>query len=318
MTYPQQQYPPQSAPPAPPGQQPWPGGYQQAPGTPASGGWPTPQPPAPPQQPAHQYEWNDNTDPARGGGVGPAARHLVGRTVIIVPQRVDETTQYGNPPQPRPTAYFDLYVVDGGPLEFGDSQERGKERPNTHRVATPAYFSNVMMGSSQIVAEVRAKLGKGISVGVIEQGTKGQRPYLVTSCGKDVNGNDRPDGEQRKALAQKLWFAHKDGSWTPPVAELINQAPAGYGVVGYGPPQQQQYPQQYPQQSAPPAPPGWGQQPQPSANAVPPNWDPTMWASFTPEQQADILARMQQPAAPPAAAPAGPPALPPGAAPSWP
>ena len=375
MTYPQQPgYPPQGYPqqgyaPAPP--------QQYAPQAPAQQGYQAAQaaqqyvnqaqppgwtgqaqqaPPAPSQELAFQ-------DPSRGGGVTPSARHLEGRTVVIIPKRVDETTNYGG--QARPTGYCDLYVIDGpSPMAFGDSEDNdpAKRRPPTHTIAIPAFFSDVMIGNTAIVGEIRAKLGPdgrptGISVGIVQRGQKGNRPFMLTRCEKDLDGNDRPDGAQRKQYAQDLYFAHKSGQWTPPAAvPMANMAPpAGQNVVQYGPPPQQGYygptnteagytqgayaPQQAPPQqayvpqgayaqqaapqSAPPA-----ATPAPGGYPPPPNWTPEQWAAFPPDQQAQVWAQQAQQQAPQGGAPGGaqaptgpqtgmPPAAPPAAGPVW-
>lgn len=341
MTQPQYGQPPQEWQPQPQGpppaqQQPWPANYQQQPAAP--GGWPT-SAPAPQQQPAQpvaapvntNYQWDSNgIDPSRGGGVSPAARELIGRTVIIAPKRVDQSASYQG--QSRPTAYFDLYVIDGGPLQFGSSEDRANPRPATHVVDTPAFFAGAMMGNSEIVKEIQAKLGKGLIVGVIEQGTKGNRPFLIQPCSTTVLGQERPDGAQRKQLAQQVWEAHHNDSWTPPAPTELAVAPAGYGVVNYG--QQPQYAPQGP-------PPAWGQQPfhpqpvpasaqqwlppSPPAVPAPPGYDVVTWASYTPDQQQQIAAQyaaflQQQSQAQPqqqqaVVTPTGAP--PPGTQPTW-
>jgi hypothetical protein len=266
-------------------------------------------------------------DPSGGGGASPAARHLEGRTIIIRPRRVDENSSYQG--QSRPTAYLDLYVIDGGPLVFGDSEDRANPRPPTHRVETPAYFENVMIGNTAFVSEVRSKLGPdgrptGLALGVVQRGTRGQRPYMITTCAKDLDGNVRPDGEQRKALAQQVYQAHEQGAWQPPkavpLAAAVQQQP--YAQVNYAQaatPQQaaamasqhldQMVNAQYgpPQQAAWPAP--------AAAPGLPPapGWDPMQWGQFTPEQQQAIWAQASASATPASAPPVTGPAVPPAA-----
>lgn len=251
-------------------------------------------------------------DPSRSGGLSPAARHLVGRTVVMVPKRVDETAK-GLDGNSRPTAFFDLYVIDGGPLVFGDSEDRANPRPPSHSIDTPCYFPDVMMGNSGIVGEIRSKIGAdgrptGLSVGVLERGTKGNKPYLMTKCEKTIEGQDRPDGAARRAEAQRIYFAHRDSTWVAPrpVPLAQQQAPAGQGVVNYGqPPQAQQFahypedqqqyapqqayaqPQQYAQAPQQGYPAGYGQMPPqvPQAFTMPP-----MSAPPAPQQAAQPLA----------------------------
>jgi hypothetical protein len=345
LTYPQQYGPPPGPvhidpryaqyPPTPPQQQ-VSQGYQYPPPQqlPAN---PSPTPPAAAPELGFQ-------DPSRSAGLSPAARHLVGRTVVLVPKRVDETAK-GLDGNSRPTAFFDLYVIDGGPLVFGDSEDRANPRPPTHSIDTPCYFPDVMMGNSGIVGEIRSKIGAdgrptGLSVGVLERGTKGNKPYLMTRCEKTIEGQDRPDGATRRAEAQGIYFAHRDGSWTPPkpVPLAQQQPPAGQGVVSYGQPQQPgsgqvatqytpqqgypagygQMPPQVPQQptSAPPAP----SQPLPPTPAWSMPHLAQQWQSFSPDVQASIWQQETGNAPPVGALPAAPqqqPPAPAAAGPGW-
>lgn len=319
MTYPQNGAPSQQAPQYGFGQP-----QQQPPMQfmpPSSAGAPAPGP-----APAAPLSFQD---PSRGGGVTPAARNLDGCTVIFVPKRIDESTTYGG--QPRPTAFFDLYVVDSptGTVAFGDceDQDPSKRRPATHTVAAPAFFPNVMMGSTAIVNEIRSKLRPdgtptGLSVGVVQRSPRGRFPWLLTPCDKDANGNARPDGEQRRASAQALYHAHQSGQWQPPAAVPIAQmaAPAGQGVVSYAQPAQQPNPYTGPVMQATPGPQGpvYQQQaaaPQQATQQVAqqggmwppaPGWPAESWAQFTPEQQAQLWAQVSGTPAPPAPAPASP------------
>jgi hypothetical protein len=172
-----------------------------------------------------------------GGATAPAPRHLVGRTVIFEPIRIDDTTtakdNAGNMVS-RPTAHYHLTVVDGGPLQYGDNRDHDvtKQHGMTFEVQTPCRFTNVSSDRFGIVNEVRDAIARGdmASVGVIVQGTQGNRPFLVTKPGRDLDGKDRPDGDQRFAAAADLWnkiFA-KDLSWNPQPRSLVappSQAP---------------------------------------------------------------------------------------------
>lgn len=256
-----------------------------------------------------------------GGGVSPKARHLVGRTIIIEPIRVDENAKddKGNP---RPEAHFHLTVCDGGPLEFGDNQDRdpAKQHGPTKRVDTPCRFTNVNDYGYGFVQETRDALARGdlAAVGVFEQGTQGNKPFLLTKPGRDLAGKDRPDGDQRFALAGQIWQAIFDKTFrspepislvappaqTPPqVAYAQPAAPQGYNP-GYAPtagPAQipayaagQGYAQAYAQQAAPgfqtpyaAANPGTGPygdgQPQPAYQ--PQAYNPAAYAAPAPQQQ---------------------------------
>ena len=280
------------------------------------------------------------SDPS-GGVANPTARHLLNRTIVIVPKRVDENAQYQG--QPRPTAYFDLYVIDGGPLLYGDSEDRANPRPFTHTIETPAYFPDAQAGNVMFVNEVKSKLNPagrptGMALGVVQQGTRGNKPFLLTRCEKDVDGNERADGEARRQAAQKLVFAHRSGEWQPPRATPLAQAQApAVPQVQYEPPtspvpasqySQGQWAAQNPQASVPQQ---WpGAQPVSAVPAPPsgyppaPGWENNpAWAQFSPDQQSQIWQQHQQAnqqqSAPPAAnggqAPATGQAIPSG--PGW-
>jgi hypothetical protein len=281
---------------------------------------------------------------ARTGGDGPKApapRHLVGRTVIFEPIRIDETTTQKNDKtgeiEVRPTAYYHLTVVDGGPLQFGDNQSRNPKEAHglTLEVQTPARFTNVSSDRFGIVNEVRDAMARGdaASVGVVQQGTRGNFPFLVTKTGRDLDGNDRPDGAQRFERATLVWnqiFAKTFTSpeprslvaaptSTPPQVQYQPTAPAGYA--------QQQYAQTgtvptpygaapagqlHPEYVAAATQPAYGyqpsaiapqvqQMPQPAPAMIQPNPAFEAWlATLPPEQQAAQRAAMApqpQPAA---------------------
>lgn len=240
MTYPQQ-YAPQGYAPqqyAQPQQQP----YQPAPQ----------QPTYAPQQFAPQGAQTLPTSApslgqtkGAGGNVSPKARHLVGRTIIIEPIRVDESAK-NDKGDPRPEAYFHLTVCDGGPLEFGDSLDRdpAKQHGPTQRVETPVRFTNINDYGWGFVNECRDALARGdmAAVGVFEQGTQGNRPYLLTKPGRQLDGKDRPDGDQRFATATELWnriFA-KDLSWNPTPVSLVAPPAQAPQQVSYQPTPPQQ------------------------------------------------------------------------------
>lgn len=338
LTYPQQYAPQQGYPYAPPQQMPPnPSPYPAGAAPQFTDPGQVPQP-----APAPALGFQDPT----GGVLAPSARHLEGRTIIIRPRRVDESTKYQG--QERPTAYLDLYVIDGGPMIFGDSEDRANPRPPTHRIETPAYFENIMIGNTAFVQECRAKLGPdgrptGLALGVVQRGTRGQRPWMITRCEKDLDGNERPDAAQRKALAQSIYSRHNGAeqpAWVPPKAVplaaaigsgalQVNYAQAATPMQAaqmasqhldqmvnqqYGPPQQQGWPTH-------PAP-----APQPAASSgIPPapGWAPEQWAQFNPEQQQQIWQSVNAggsaPASAPPAASQGQPVAtpPPPAGPGW-
>lgn len=268
------------------------------------------QPPAPGVTPAPAAVGEPNfVDPRTGGTLAPKARDLTGRTIIMLPLSVDESSVYQG--APRPSARFDLVVVDGGVIEFGSDLQQG--RPNTHRASTPAYFRGVVSGNSGFVQQVRENAGRNaLVVGVVERGSKGNMPYLIAPTGRTLDGNDRPDGDARRAEAVRVWGMVQSGQLAPTTPELI--APAGMpapGSVSYAPapqyaPQQPQWPAQYQQpQHATAAPQAPVQQAPAQGYPPPPNWDPGMWGNFSPEQQLQILGQQHQQTPPPGGQPTG-------------
>lgn len=270
MTYPQayQQFPPQ------PLHQPAPQGYpQQQPPAQQYGapqGYPGavvtyPQSPAQPAGPPQGQGLVPSTPQLRDGGGGggqasPKLRHLIGCTIVVEPIRVDETAMdtSSNPPKPRPEAYFHLTVVraPGGKIQYGDNQDRDvtKQRPNTHEIDVPCRFTNMNDYGQAFVRAVRDALAAGEPgrAGVVEYGTRGNKPPMITKCGTDVHGNARPDGDARFAEAMSIfdliWKDTHDKSGgprrfvSPEPRSLVVAPPAGYAQqVAYGAPPQPQY-----------------------------------------------------------------------------
>lgn len=244
-----------------------------------------------------------------GAGGLPGARHLEGRVVIIKPVRVDETTLGFDKKTPAPTVICDIIVVDGGPLIYGDQVNNAGQqlRPPTHRIETPAVFRGWMDSHAYIVNPLRDMLraGQPVTVGIIERGTQGNRPYFLTETHTDVDRKPRTDPSfaQRRQLAIDVYNAFQTGQWQPPApVELNPPAPAP---------------------SSPPMAGAWGSQPQASAQLAtsftpqpsapaPVTFDlsrpapgfEAMWAQLTEVQRLQLW--QAQPAGTAAAAPAGP------------
>lgn len=321
----------------------YPNQYQQPPSAPAQdpryAQWLASQQAAQPAQPSAPPAFPDGasgdfSDPSTGGGgFAPRIRHLTNRTVIIEPLRVDETAMgpmVNGVAAPRPCAYAHVTVVDGGPIEFGNEIVSMREvKPNTHRVTAPYRITDMMISNSEIVRSIRDALGgrQGLLVGVVVEGNKGNRPFLLTKTWQDVDKNDRPEitrapsvngqpgeviNDPRRLAARAVWDRYKAGQLVNAMPELLPVvAGGGYGAYApsqpYGQPQQFGVPATYnqPPPAAAPVDPAYAawlasQQPAAPAQGAPPapaGWDPAVWAGFTPEQRQSILAR-QQPASP--------------------
>lgn len=307
MTYPQYQPPAQptyGAPAAPATYPPGPS-VQSGHGVPPSpygapygpGYQPQSAPPAAPQPPSQGQAIAPPMPQLRDGGstggqVAPKARHLLDRTIIVEPVRMQRTKnpEAGNAEVDE--AVFHLTVVDGGPLQYGDNQSRDpqKQRPNTHEIDTPCRFTNVTDIGYGFVTAVRDALDAGEPgrVGVVQRGTKGNFPYLITKCGVDVHSNERPDGQARYNAAMdlfgKIWHDKHAGPnapkqfVSPEPRSLVAPPPAhaaapavNYGAPAAAPaqPAYNPYPTQ-PQYAADPQPgpgaPGYGYTPPQSAS----------------------------------------------------
>lgn len=249
---------------APAPQQPQYGAPQGTPWMPPQyGGQPAQQQPAGPvggqAMPTQAPALGQSTRTGGDGPKAPAPRHLVGRTVIFEPIRIDETTTQRNDKtgemEVRPTAYYHLTIVDGGPLQYGDNQSRNPKEAHglTMEVQVPARFTNVSSDRFGIVNEVRDAMARGdmASVGVVQQGTRGNYPFLVTKTGRDLDGNDRPDGAERFERATLVWNEIFAKTFVSPEPRSLVAAPSST------PPQVQYQP------TAPTAPTGYAQQPTP-------------------------------------------------------
>lgn len=179
-----------------------------------------------------------------GGGAWPKMRNMVDRLIIVEPIRVDETATDPKG-KPRPEAYFNLTVCNGGPLRYGDSEDEDKPRAHTHEVDTPYRWSNVNSYSYGFVQAVRDALqnGERARVGIVQRGTMGNKPYLITKPSTDVLGNARPNGDalfaEGMAIWTKVWNSlHPGGEpWVNPTPRsLVVAPPTPQPQVSYGPP----------------------------------------------------------------------------------
>lgn len=247
-----------------------------------------------------------------GGSASPKLRHLVGRTIIVEPIRVDEAAVDPQTKAARPEAYFHLTVVDGGPLQYGDNQDRDpqKQRPNTHEIDTPCRFLNINDYGQAFVRAVRDALAAGEvgRVGIVQYGTRGNKPPMITKTSTDVHGNARPDGEARYAVAMQIfdlvWKDSHDKSGGPrrfvsPEPRSLVVAPAqAQAQVAYGAPQQQPY--------QTPAPAGYAQQQYQQTGTVPTPYGAAPAQQLHPEYVAAATQPTYNPyAAPPAQYPQG-------------
>jgi hypothetical protein len=124
---------------------------------------------APAQSPAAAEVMAAFSDPSAVGGDRPAVRDFVGRVVVIKPTRYEQNIPNQKEPgkfQDRITA--DVYVLDGGPMEFGGNPTRGK--PNTLTVATPYLVKDMYISNTNVVKAVRDEVGRGVVLGRVTRG----------------------------------------------------------------------------------------------------------------------------------------------------
>jgi hypothetical protein len=260
MTYPQayQQFPPSPLH-QPAQQQPQYGAPQGTPWMPPQYGGQPAQPAGPVGGQAMPTQAPALGQPARssdGGPKAPAPRHLVGRTILIEPLRIDEDTKADDGSK-KPTAYYNITVIDGGPLQFGDNKSNVITEQHGYTLETdvPARFTNVSTRNWGFVQETRDTMARGdmAAVGVVEQG---ERTFFVTKCATRLDGKARPDGAERFERATLVWNDIFAKRFVSPEPRSLVAAPSSappqvqYQPQPAAPVQQPAYAQEYAAQTA--------------------------------------------------------------------
>jgi hypothetical protein len=248
-------------------------------------------------------------DPRGGGGIWPAKPELLGRLVAFVVKgyNPDAKMQDGTP---APEIECDLFVLDGGPLEFGGKYPiTGDHTPPHLVIQTPCVFVGARYSGVNFVNALKDKIGGGPVIGVVERSTFGRKPYNIT---KEQTG----PGSPKRQLAGQFWSSMMLGEWTPPEATPIPGRGAPIpGANPYAQPQVQPAPvappaavpavdpayaaylaaQQAPA-AAPPVDPAYaawlatqGQPAAPAPVAIPAGYEP-IWHTLTDAQRATVLA----------------------------
>lgn len=202
-------------------------------------------------------------DPKVFGGVWPAKPELLGRLVAFVVKghNPNATITIGGKVSPAPEVEVDIFVIDGGPLEFGGKYPINGDAhtPPNQVIDTPCVFKDVRYSGVNFVSALKDAIGGGPVVGVVERSTFGQHPYNITKL---------ESGHPRRTLAAQFWGTLMTGGFANPEPKPI---------PGRGAPT-----------------PGANPYAQPEAVA-PPGFE-AIWGTMTDAQKAVILG--QQPAAP--------------------
>jgi hypothetical protein len=171
-------------------------------------------------------------DPSAIGGVRPRIADLRNRCVIVQPTRIERNVpgvQQGTV-QDRITA--NIFVLDGGPLEFGGKPE--KYVPHTLVVPTPFLAEGVYISQTNLVAALVTSLpGPGkpqgsLVVGVIAQGRsnnpQNNPPWNLLA----LDAND-----PRRALAAQLLQRFFTGGFTNPEPQQTGAPTPPGGPLAY-------------------------------------------------------------------------------------
>lgn len=189
-------------------------------------------------------------DPRTIGEPGPSMSELNGRTIAVVVKTYDPTATYQAPgdkdgPKSRPSVFGDLYVFNGGPLNYGGSDSQTDPKPPTHTVQTPAvfrgrYFAGVnvvsaLRDAAPIILDANGGQAKGPGnggpvIGLVERSTFGGKPWNLTKL--DPSNAER--GHlflQLRQQAGQIWGAMAAGSFT-----MATHADNGVPIPGVGAP----------------------------------------------------------------------------------
>lgn len=166
------------------------------------------------------------------GGLGPRISDFgVGRLLAIIPLRIERNVPGVKPGDVQDRITADIVAMDGGPLIFGGSEQKGT--PHNKRVDQFPYLAvGCLISQKILVSQLERKVGVGIVVGRLTRGeAKGgnNAPW-------QIDLNVRP--EEIAAVTQ-WWQLHSSGQFqnprpvdlipTPVTPQFGYGAPATYG-----------------------------------------------------------------------------------------
>lgn len=238
------------------------------------------------------------------GSPGPGFGDLMGRTVAIFPTQDGVSKAFSSDDKRAdangnvPTIWFDLYVVDGGPIIYGSAPKANPPRPMpTHQSDAPAVFRNQMTSHVNIHRALQPYVGKGAYViGVIGRSTIGSNPYQIEKLAA---------GDLRMVAAQQIVTEFVTGARAevPPTPLNFGAAPvaaptAPPAAPAFSMPAMAPTPPAVTALATPPAAPApafdqaafqaWQASQQAAAapaEVIPPGIDPAMWAQMNPQMR---------------------------------
>lgn len=290
MTYPQ--YPQQGMPPGYPA--------QYAPQMPAQN--PMSAPPAPPAMVARPAvgQMPNIVDPPALGGTRPRIADLNGRSVLMVPKRIEKglkDTLSDKPDATYDRITADILILDGGPLEFGGNPLKNK--PHTMVVQTPYMAHGVFVSQGNLLTALEPCIASNQALsGRVTQGTANNpahnAPWNLTPLKED----DPTRGMAGQILGQIMTGEFNNPTPTPKFGPPPQ--PAYVPQAAYQAPPQPQYAPQ-PAAPAPGSYEAWVAQQQQAPSPVNPanvmpeppvGWTREQWQAQSPEVRAQVMANM--------------------------
>jgi hypothetical protein len=232
-------------------------------------------------------------DPAAIGGTRPRIADLRNRCVIVQPIAIARNVPGVQAGQVQDRITANIFVLDGGPLEFGGKPE--KYVPHTLVVATPYVAEGVYISQTNLVAALLPSLPSpqapqgGLVIGVIEQGRASKAefnpPWNLTLL---------DPADPRRGLAAQILQRFFTGQFVNPEPQQTGAPMPPGGPLAYT----HATTMPHDPQTGQPIPNAAELQRQPAATPAAPAQDPQYLAWLASQQQA------QQPAAAPVSAPA--------------
>lgn len=187
---------------------------------------------APAQGAAQTAQLPSLDDPGAVGGVRPRIADLRNRTVIVQPLSIARNVPGVQPGSLQDRITANIFVLDGGPLEFGGKPE--KFVPHTLVVPTPFLAEGMYISQTNMVQALTASLPSpqkpqgGLVVGVITQGRANNPqhnpPWNIVAL---------EAGDPRRQLAASLLQAFFTGQFRNPEPQQTGAPTPPGGALAY-------------------------------------------------------------------------------------